>query len=249
MRTTTICRKVAGVLVACVIHFGFAAAVLLVPSTAHASITLPAGVTTYRIALVTQGVRDADSPLIEDYNDFVRSEVAGSSLESTLASVGASPEWFVYGSTATVDAIDNVLSGGADDLPIFNTRGELVASGWTQFLSQSGILSNPIAYDQDGLFSFSQSQVGIIFTCTYWAGRSGGPALGTSFVSGSGDPTLISDGQWLSNFSNSGYSHYPGHFYAISSPISVAAVPEPTSLIVWSLLGVVGVSIRWRHCS
>ena len=144
MRTTTICRKVAGVLVACVIHFGFAAAVLLVPSTAHASITLPAGVTTYRIALVTQGVRDADSLLIEDYNDFVRSEVAGSSLESTFASVGASPaEWFVYGSTATVDAIDNVLSGGADDLPIFNTRGELVASGWTRVFESKRYLVEP----------------------------------------------------------------------------------------------------------
>ena len=253
MSRTKICRPVAGALLANVFLFGFAGAVLLNfgPSTAHAtiSLSLPEGISRYRIALVTQGVRDATSTLIEDYNDFVRSELTASSLESALASVGASPEWFVYGSTSAVDAIDNVLSGGGDDLPIFNTRGELVASGWSQFLSQSGILSNPIAYDQDGL-DYPQSLTSAVLTCTSWNGRSGGAALGSSFVSGSGDPTLIFDGQWLSNFANSGYgpdNNYPGHFYALSSPIIVDVVPECSSVCALTIICSVAVAaIRCR---
>jgi hypothetical protein len=79
----------------------------------RAEVILP-GASSYRIAFVTSGVRNASSTNINDYNSFVTAQAVGSGIDLALAAFGATPSWSVWGSTASVNAIDNVKGNGAD---------------------------------------------------------------------------------------------------------------------------------------
>jgi hypothetical protein len=99
----------------------------------------------YRVLFVTSEIRDAASPLIEDYNDFVSTGAASGSITSSLGLT-----WKALASTLSVNAQDN--SGVKDDdetkVTMFNTLGEIVATSGANFWG--GSLYSPIRFNQDG---------------------------------------------------------------------------------------------------
>ena len=100
---------------------------------------LPSG-SEYELVFVTSGGTSSTSSNIDDYNTFVTQQAAlSSSLPTGLT-------WRAVGSTATVNAIDNAPTW--DNIPIYNTYGQLIADGQTDLWD--GSIQNPIMYDQDG---------------------------------------------------------------------------------------------------
>ena len=84
---------------------------------------LPPG-SQYQLVFVTSDATTAESTNIADYNSFVRQEAAqNSSLPAAT--------WNVVASTATVNAVNNALTYSS--IPIYNTHGQLVASGSSGF--------------------------------------------------------------------------------------------------------------------
>ena len=78
------------------------------------------------------------STSIADYNNFVTSQAA------SISSLPTGVEWKAIGSTNSTNA--NVNAPTYSTVPIFNTAGQLIASGSAQFWHST--LSNPIDYDQ-----------------------------------------------------------------------------------------------------
>jgi hypothetical protein len=173
-------------------------------------ITLPPGVNpgdTYRLIFVTSTTRDATSTNINDYNAFV-ANVAASIPQ--LAALGAT--WKDIGSTATVNAIDNI-GASASNVGIYRLDGSLAASGTAAFLSYAEF-SDPVFtfFDETG----APAAAGGIWLGTDWnSGGTGlgvpGHQLGTSLPRSSGGDAI---------------GQLSGRFYAISSDIT-APTPEP----------------------
>ena len=80
---------------------------------------LPEG-SLYQLIFATAGQRDATSTEIANYNAFVTQQAA---LSSKLPQA----TWYAVASTSAVDARDNAVT--YTDVPIYNTRGELIAGG------------------------------------------------------------------------------------------------------------------------
>ena len=182
---------------------------------------------TYQIAFVTAGYTTAESSDIDYYNSFVASQAAlGTSLPTTT--------WTALGSTQTVSAIDNAPTYG--NIPIYNTLGQLVASGSAELWS--GVLENPIDGDQYGSPP----------TLYVWTG---------TLSDGTSSPGYLGSGYATIGLTNTGYAFsFAGDptgntlsMYALSSPIT--AVPEPATLTLLgsALLGLGVVYLRRRSAT
>ncbi len=191
---------------------------------------LPAG-TQYQIIFATEGVRDATSPNIADYNAFVASEAA---LSPTLPSGVA---WHAVASTPTVNA--NVNAPSFLGMPVYNTQGIEVASGATGLYS--GSILNAVAYDQFGTASSAPF---------VWTGSDASGAAFDALSAGGGIPRAGSVSYTNSFWINAGgrfiNEQYP--LFALSSPVT--AVPEPTTLTLFGtalsvIAGVCSLRRRW----
>lgn len=195
---------------------------------ASAVVTLPdlAPGSEYQLIFVTSGTITATSPDINVYNSFVISQAA---LNPSLPSAS----WSAVVSTPTVNAIDNAPT--YSNIPIYNTQGQLVATGSTGFWS--GTTLNAIAYDQNGTPASANA-----YTGSNDQGDAFGDSMGQSLVT-VGAPHYVN--LWLDE---GGYipPTYSLPVYALSSPITISAVPEPKT---WAaLLGVGatgGVGFAW----
>lgn len=198
----------------------------------------PYGVNSYRVVFITSGTIGTTSEEIADYNAFVNDAARGSAIENELLERGVTNvSWHAWGSTATVDAIDNIQSSGAEDLPIVNARGELIALGWDQLLSATEMppLSNNIGYDQNGELTRSGAVTG---TNVFGTKFDTNVCLGCMRVVG-GSAYIHSgvdkdpDG-WTSGWMATSRPDASFRLYAFSSPITVR-VPEPGTLALFSL--------------
>lgn len=222
-----------------------AAAVAGIASRAGAApITVPAGLApgdTYRLVFVTSTSRDATSSNINDYNAFV-SSVAASVPE--LLALGAT--WTAIGTTASVNAIDNI-GFSPSDVGIYRLDGAKIADGTGGLFSGSILV--PIAFNELG--------ADLSPCCVVWSGSSPfgirysdvDVVLG-SLTDNTGPPpelpvpyaivgvSTLSNGQWLSSMA---YPTFMGEsFYGISSEITVGeAVPEPGSIVLAALGGAI----------
>jgi hypothetical protein len=169
----------------------------------------------FRFVFVTQGIRDATSADIADYDSFVNAEAGGATYDGVVVN------WLAIGSTDSVDAIDHV---GQTATPVFLSDGTPVSSSTTTSGLWSETIRNPINLDLAG------NPVDPLFFV--WTGTNpfgtgfGGPLGSARPQTGSTTDTL---GAWVSSGSSpSGDSR---HVYGISSVLTVPqAVPEPPTL-------------------
>ncbi len=181
----------------------------------------------YRLVFVTAGLKNAQSTSIADYNTFV-TEQAMVSEELN----GLNVSWYAIASTADIDAIDNTSTAtSVSDISIYNLAGEAVAGDYMGLWS--GTLGHAIGYDQYG-----NALSGAVFTGTAADGlgladRQLG-AVGYRVQMGNSGNTTAS---WVTLDWSGSLNEL--HYYAISDVITVPDVPEPGSMTLFGIMGMV----------
>lgn len=219
--------------------YGIAIVVFGSLSIAHAepvSLATPAGLAPgaqFRFLFLTSGTQAATSTDIADYNTFVNGQASGATYEGSVVS------WKAVGSTATVNARDNV-GGFGGNVPVYLTNGTLLAGDLTTSTSNKGLWSGllfttpTIGIDGNGVtttFAFTGSNA----DGTGLTDRQ----LGASFVQ-YGDPT-VNFGTFGRYFSLNGMpKDFAENFYGVSSELTVPnAVPEIDPAGMTSVLALV----------
>jgi hypothetical protein len=217
----------------------------MLAGTAMAEVVLPTGLapgSQYQIAFVTADRTSGSSGSETYYNNFVSAEAA-----PLTAILPSGTTWraitSTYDGTNYYNAVDNAatLSG----VPIYNTKGQLVATGTGLW---GGSLHALLEYDQTG-DAIVDTGYPAVWTGTSGTGNTGdavpGHALGQSYPEVAVPFTTA--WWWLGSgagaYSTSAYMSV----YALSSPITVASVPEPSTVV---LLGIGAVSLlayAWRR--
>jgi hypothetical protein len=218
--------------------FAIAGMVLALAPAAQAAIILSDGHTgDYRIIFVSNGSRDASSPTIGDYNTFVNTEA---SLLTSTAVKDIATTWAVVGSTAAMSARENtgtlLTDGGATDVPIYTSNGELVAINNAALWNAASVDLQHAIYDSTGNALAEETWTGTNTDGT----RRGDTQDGTTF--GNYDPLVPGNsryvmvvrgnnvnGGWITAVSDGGSESK--HFMALSGVISTGPAATPGTLI------------------
>ncbi|MEX0979425.1 MAG: hypothetical protein WDZ48_11255 [Pirellulales bacterium] len=197
-----------------------------------APITVPSDLNVgdkYRLAFVTSATRDATSPLIADYNDFVTAVANG---VPELAALGTT--WSAVASTPGVDAFDNTDTDPFADsgVPIYRLDDIRIAN------------DNSDLWDGSILAPLSKPEVGqLLENMIVWTGTS---TAGTGLFALSDVTPLVGDSSstsatWI-NEAASGSNTDVHHLYGISGELTV--VPEP--ITIWlACIGILALA-GWR---
>jgi hypothetical protein len=186
----------------------------------------------FRFVFVTDGIRDATSTNIADYDSFVNAQAGGATYNSAVVN------WLAIGSTDSVDAIDHV---GQATAPLYLSDGTLVTTITTAPGLWSGALVHEIDLDLAGNIVPPSS---FVWTGTNPAGTGFGGPLGAARPQvGS---TTDTDGAWIS--SGSSPSGDLRNVYGISSVLTVPqTVPEPSALAMLASAIGAGLGIGWTR--
>ena len=137
------CKSIAILALSALVAFALSATQVM------AGLVLPTGLapgSAYQIIFIAQNPIHGTSSNIADYNAWAMSQAAqDTSLPNTT--------WNAVVSTNTVNA--NVNAPSAPGVPIYDTQGELVASGATGLYTSNLLL--PILYNQNGDAIFDDS--------------------------------------------------------------------------------------------
>jgi hypothetical protein len=216
---------------------GVALATLGTSAAQAALVVVPPGLNPgdqYRLVFVTDGKRDATSTNINDYNNFVTSQVTGSALATALTTAGfnlGTITWKAIGSTSATSAkVNTGTDGSQPDVPIYLIDGNRVANNNAD-LWDGSILT--------GIDRTPQESVGFFFV---WSGTSDdgtvGGALGSN-VATVGVAGAFLGSAWINESGKVGSEEY--RFYGISTVLTVptpaVTVPEPSSLLGFITLG------------
>jgi len=196
----------------------------------------------YRLVFVTSGsIRPSD--FIEDYNNFV--DGYGDTI--------LPGDWKAIASTFHSDDVqmsarDNTGTQGEAMIPIYNLIGERVADGYGDLWD--GSIQSPIQYNEDG-----DTEINAVLTGTHHTGIIWSAQYYTNFGYMFNDNYL--DEKWI-NFADR-YTHDDfwdddgdtggPKMYGMSEVLTVQesseVIPEPASVITWTLLGIVGCVGTW----
>jgi hypothetical protein len=216
---------------------------LAATSLQAAPITVPTGLQPgdqYRLAFVTSGVRDATSPFIDDYNDFVQ---AHADAVPELWNLGVS--WNAIGSTSDDDARDNTGTNPfvATGVPIFLLNDtKLVednADLWAAFLIRA------LEVTEQGDFVLPTADP-FVWTGSDFEGVVSFP-LGDNLGLTTTGVHLLAGPAWIDSSFDLSTELYP--LYGISEILTVV-VPEPSSFLLLGLAGmgaIVGYPSRARR--
>ena len=208
---------------------------------------------TYRLVFVTSTTTAATSSDISTYNTFVNTVADNSTTYSTLGDVN----WFVVGSTATVDARDNTGTNPTISVgvPILRMDGSFaIANNYADLWNG---INNSHVTGQDYL-TVHLDENGVVTTddrVRTGSGGDGTAALDGRVLGGSGEATpkvqtgrnyapdfyggLGGDG-WMQDWSE--LATDAGRVYAMSETLTV--IPEPSSI---TLLGLAGLALLGRR--
>ena len=225
---------------------------LAVPTAAApVSINTPAGLNPgdrFRIAFVTGTTTTGSSSDIASYNLFVNTAAGGATYNGSVVT------FYAIGSTATVNAFDNIRSTTMND-PVYLAGGALVAPSITGTSGLwSGALVNRIATDIDGTVVSPDGggNARLVFTGSLVNGTASSKPLGyyypgsPPFVPGQfqasiGQATGGTDAAWIRD-GNYGTAVVRQSLYGISETLTVASpssVPEIDPAGMGSVLALV----------
>ncbi|MDG2381227.1 MAG: PEP-CTERM sorting domain-containing protein [Pirellulaceae bacterium] len=217
------------------------AALFLAPAAACASIVVPAGLVAgqkYHLVFVTSGTTTAPlSSHIGHYNDFVNREA----VQQDAITKDWGTEWFAIGSTSQVNARDNAVVSA----PVYLLDGTTQIAAGEVDMWDGDILSS-LAIDQKGVYGVNSTLH--VWTGSSAAGYSGDydSYLGSVTPRAGWHPAI---GHWWLSDQNKNYSE-TFSMYALSEVLTVPpsnAIPEPTSLLVWTGLATAGVWVTRRR--
>lgn len=130
---------------------------------------------TYRLVFVSSTSRDASSSSISDYNTHIQNAANSAGLGDV--------NWYVIGSTNTIDAIDNTFTTNSDtDGAIFLTNGsEVVANNLADFWD--GTVDTRIDIDENGNASTVSTPIWTPWTAV-WTGTNNNGTASTNYLGG-----------------------------------------------------------------
>jgi hypothetical protein len=198
----------------------------------------------FRFLFVTSGSIDATSADIATYNSFVTAQAGGATYR------GATVNWKAIASTDTVDARDNV-GGFGTAVPVYLVNGTQVAADMTHDMSGLG----------DGLWNsdlFAAAGIGIdstpvsstVWSGSYYDGTKNSPDGLYPLGNADGSNFAITGrsgfaGGWVTISLASLATQYP--MYGLSEALTVAPVPEPSSMAL-AAFGIAAAGLAaWRR--
>ncbi|REJ40114.1 MAG: PEP-CTERM sorting domain-containing protein [Microcystis flos-aquae TF09] len=225
-----------------ILSVGVALATLGTGAAQAALVVVPPGLNPgdqYRLVFVTDGTRNATSTNINDYNNFVTSQVTGSALATQLTTAGfnlGTITWKAIGSTSATSAkVNTGTDGSQPDVPIYLIDGNKVAN------------NNADLWDGSIAKSIDRTQIDTSKNASVWTGTQAGGSTGSPLGNAIGFPPTANMGatnqtnsDWINavNFVGVGQSAY---LYGMSSvltvPSAAVSVPEPSSLLGFITLG------------
>ena len=189
----------------------------------------------YRLVFVTSGLTQGLSDDINDYNNFV----------DGYGDLAMTSDWTAIASTLTVNARDNTGTTGSGGVPIYNFNGIRVADDYADLWDTT--IDNPIKYTEVGGTVNEKVWTGTDKDGTTPSNR----YLGTLIPSGNEQARVGNSTGKTGGWAQWGYDPLEDyrHMYGISEVLTIPseAVPEPASVIMWTLLGAVGCIGSWWH--
>ncbi len=230
-----------------------AAAVLFPPVYAYATFVPPSDLSPgdqYRVVFVTSTIRHGTDSDIAVYNQFVTDAAEGTG--SVIKDL--SDDWRAIASVQGTNARNNTLTvPGSGDMPIYNVSGQRIVDSYSDLWD--GSIDTAITYDEFGdVFSGGSASP----FDTVWTGTTSAGFTETQWHLGTNSSNVAvmghsgrTDSYWVSNHGGIPLmSFHSLGLYGISSPITFSPsgiVPEPATLLVWSLLAGLGVGLGWRR--
>ena len=205
--------------------------VLALVTSAAGAIVVPTGLNPgdkYHLVFVTSTTRNATSTSIADYNAFVQSAADAAGIGNT---VGAT--WYAIGGTETVAAKVNAVVGATTPVYLLNGTTKVAdnfADMWDNNIDNKINLTENLTTYGGFVWTGSYAGGGIPDSGQQWLGdnRFGGdfegPVIGNANSKAS---------QWIDDGGKQSSTLRP--LYALSEELTVAAVPEPGTMVLLGL--------------